>query len=66
MAVQTLTYRENAAKCRADAEAATLDNVRDRNLRAEAAWLAMADRQQRTDTARAEREANVTPRQETQ
>ncbi|MBA4763677.1 hypothetical protein [Sphingomonas sp.] len=66
MAAQTLTYRDNAAKCRADAEAATLDNVRDRNLRAEAAWLAMADRQQRTETARAEREANITPRQETQ
>lgn len=66
MAAHTLTYRDNAAKCRADADAATLDNVRDRNLRAEAAWLAMADRQQRTDTARAEREANVTPRQETQ
>lgn len=66
MATPTLTYRENAAKCRADADAATLDNVRDRNLRAEAAWLAMADRQERTDTARAVREANVTPRQETQ
>ncbi|OYX17250.1 MAG: hypothetical protein B7Z07_00455 [Sphingomonadales bacterium 32-67-7] len=66
MAAQTLTYRDNAAKCRADAEAATLDNVRDRNLRAEAAWLAMADRQQRTETARAEREANITPRQEIQ
>lgn len=64
MAAQTLTYRDNAAKCRADADSSTLDNVRDRNLRAEAAWLAMADRQERTDTARAEREANVTPRQE--
>lgn len=64
MAAQTLTYRDNAAKCRADADAATLDNVRDRNLRAEAAWLAMADRQQRTETARAEREAAVIPRQE--
>ena len=66
MAAQTLTYRDNAAKCRADADAATLDNVRDRNLRAEAAWLAIADRQERTDTARAEREAHVIPRQETQ
>lgn len=64
MASPTLTYREHAAKCRADADTATLDNVRDRNLRAEAAWLAMADRQERTDTARAVREANVTPRQE--
>jgi hypothetical protein len=49
-------YRENAAKARADAESATLDNVRDRCLRAEAAWTAMADRQHRVDAARAERE----------
>ncbi len=50
-------YRDHAAQARADADAATLDNVRDRCLRAEAAWLAMAERQQRIDTARAEREA---------
>ncbi|QDX25694.1 hypothetical protein FPZ54_06445 [Sphingomonas suaedae] len=66
MATQTLTYRQHAAKCRADADSATLENVRDRNLRAEAAWLAMADRQERTETARAQREAAVIPRQETQ
>ncbi|MFL9841653.1 hypothetical protein ABS767_11820 [Sphingomonas sp. ST-64] len=66
MATQTLTYRQHAAKCRSDADAATLDNVRDRNLRAEAAWLAMADRQERTEIARAQREAAVIPRQETQ
>jgi hypothetical protein len=54
---QHLTYRDQAAQARADADAATLDNVRDRCLRAEAAWLAMADRQERTDRARAEREA---------
>jgi len=51
------SYREHAAQARADADAATLDNVRDRCLRAEAAWLAMAERQQRIDTARAERDA---------
>jgi OsmC subfamily peroxiredoxin len=39
-----LTYRDHAAQAHADAEAATLDNVRDRCLRAEAAWLAMAER----------------------
>lgn len=53
-------YRENAARCRADADAAVLDNVRDRNLRAEAAWLAMAERQERVDNARMERESAVT------
>ncbi len=61
---QRLSFRENAARCRADADAATLANVRDLNLRAEAAWLAMAERQERTDTARVEREAAVQPRQE--
>ncbi|MGC6401182.1 hypothetical protein ACNI3Q_11460 [Sphingomonas sp. FW199] len=49
-------YRENAARARAEADAAILDNVRDRALRSEAAWLHMADRQDRTDRARAERE----------
>ena len=50
-----LTYRQQAEQARADADAATLDNVRDRCLRAEAAWLAMAERQERVDTARAGR-----------
>jgi hypothetical protein len=61
---QILSYRANAAKCREDADAATLDNVRDRNLRAEAAWLAMAERQERVDEARAVREASVKHQQE--
>ncbi len=61
---QPITFRANAAKCRADADAATLDNVRDRNLRAEAAWLAMAERQERVDSARAVREASVKSTQE--
>lgn len=54
---QHLNYRENAAQARRDADAATLDNVRDRCLRAEAAWLDMAERQERVATARAERDA---------
>ena len=37
-------YIQRAAEARADADAAVLDNVRDRCLRAEAAWKAMADR----------------------
>lgn len=53
-------YRENAARARADADAATLDNVRERCLRAEAAWLDMAVRQERVDAARAQREMRVT------
>lgn len=64
MASQTIIYRQQAAKCRADAEASDLANVRERNLRAEAAWLAMAERQERTDAAREKREAAVQPRQE--
>ena len=45
-------YLARAAEARADAAAATLANVRDRCLRAEAAWTAMADRAGRNDLAR--------------
>ena len=48
-------YRAQAAKCRADADASALDNVRDRNLRAEAAWLEMAVRQDRVTASRRDR-----------
>lgn len=61
-----ISYREQAARARADAEAATLDNVRDRCLRAEAAWLAMAARQETVDRARQERERAVMTQQESQ
>lgn len=57
--VSPTDYRAQAAKCRADADSATLDNVRDRNLRAEAAWLDMAVRHERTASARAARESAV-------
>lgn len=50
-------YLARAAEARADAEAATLDNVRDRCLRSEAAWSDMADRAGRTDKMRARLEA---------
>ncbi|MET0360929.1 MAG: hypothetical protein ABW048_04160 [Sphingobium sp.] len=50
-------YHALAAKARADADATTLANVRDRCLRSEAAWLAMAIRQDQAETARARREA---------
>ncbi|PXA99955.1 hypothetical protein DMC47_00640 [Nostoc sp. 3335mG] len=61
MAQQHLIYRENAARARADADAATLANVRDRCLRAEAAWLDMATRYERVETARGERERGGNP-----
>jgi hypothetical protein len=51
-----LSFRDHAAQAHADAESATLDMVRDRCLRAEAAWVAMAERQERVDKLRAERE----------
>lgn len=53
------TYREHAKRSLAEAEAATLENVRERNLRAASVWRDMADRQDRTDRNRAEREAQI-------
>jgi hypothetical protein len=50
-------YLARAAEARADAEAATLDNVRARCLRAAAAWQDMADRAARTERMRARAEA---------
>jgi hypothetical protein len=46
------TYLARAAQARADAEAATLDNVRERCLRSEAAWAEMAARARRTEEMR--------------
>lgn len=53
-------YAERAAQCRQDAEAATLVNVRQRNLEAAEAWDAMAERMNRTI---AHREANQARRE---
>ena len=47
------TYLARADQARAEADAATLENVRDRCLRAEAAWLEMAARAERTEKMRA-------------
>jgi len=52
-------YLAQAARCRAEADLATLENVRDRCLRAEAAWLDMAARQEQVATARARREGTA-------
>jgi hypothetical protein len=46
-------FLARAAEAREAAEAATLDNVRDRCLRSEEAWMSMADRAERTEKMRA-------------
>ncbi len=45
-------YLARAAESAAEATAATLDNVRERALRSEAAWREMAGRQSRINTQR--------------
>jgi len=50
-------YVARAAEARAEAAQAGLANVRERNLRAAAAWDAMANRALRTEQQRAEHEA---------
>ena len=45
-------YLRRADEARADAERATLANVRERCLRAEAAWMTMAARVERTEKLR--------------
>jgi hypothetical protein len=46
-------YLTRAAEAREAAEAATLDNVRQRCRRSEEAWMLMADRAERTEKMRA-------------
>ena len=58
MSSQLDFYLARAAEARADAEASTLANVRDRCLRAAAAWDAMAARAHRGDAMRARQEAD--------
>jgi len=55
-------YLARAEQARADAEAATLEHVRERCLRSEAAWTALADRAERSERlkeAEAERKAEA-------
>jgi hypothetical protein len=52
MSAQHEFYLARAAEARADADTATLDNVRDRCLRSEAAWMSMAARAERGDRMR--------------
>lgn len=49
------TFLLRAEAARAEADEATLANVRDRCLRAEAAWMEMAARAERTESMRAMR-----------
>ena len=49
-------YMQRAAEARADADSASLANVRERCLRAETAWLVMAERADRTERMRAAHE----------
>jgi len=51
-------YRTRAEAAHRDAAAATLDNVRERHLRAAAAWETMAERGERTESGRAELDAH--------
>ena len=46
-------YLLRAEEARAQADEATLENVRDRCLRSEAAWMEMAARAERTEKMRA-------------
>ena len=46
------TFLARAAEAQAQADAATLDNVRDRCLRSAAAWSEMAQRAERTERMR--------------
>lgn len=51
------TFASHAARCHQEAQDATLDNVRDRALRAEAAWTAMAQRSAKSEASRDARQA---------
>lgn len=52
-------FEAHAARFRAEAAEATLDNVRDRCLRAAAAWDARALSSRRTEVSRAKRAAET-------
>lgn len=54
MSPQLNFYRERAEEAGRDAAAAKLDNVRERCLRAEEAWLGMAARVERSERLRAD------------
>jgi hypothetical protein len=47
-------FRARAEQAHAEAEAATLDHVRERCLRSEAAWITLAERAERSEKLRVE------------
>ena len=49
-------FRARAEECRTQADETSLQNVKERCLRAAAAWMAMAERGERADAMRAARE----------
>jgi hypothetical protein len=57
-------FMDQADACARDAAAATLDNVRERCLRSEKSWRAMADRQLRAEGLRADQAAKKAARDE--
>lgn len=50
-------YLAQVAQCARAAEEASLPNLRDKYVRAQAAWQALADRELKNDAAREKREA---------
>ncbi|WP_227339792.1 hypothetical protein [Sphingopyxis sp. P8] len=52
-------YLKQAEKCESDAVETALDNVRERNLRAAAAWRTMADKLILTEQTREKRVADA-------
>lgn len=52
-------YAERADEARRDADAATLDNVRESRLRSADVWQSLADRAARVDAERLVREAET-------
>ena len=66
MADDITLFRTRAAAEQANADAATLTNVRERSERAAKAWTEMADRAERVTTQRHAREAETAARVEAQ
>lgn len=62
MADDVSLFRNRAAAENANAESATLTNVRERSERAAKAWTEMADRAERITIQRHEREAQTAAR----
>jgi hypothetical protein len=64
MSTESSFYMQQVANCAREAEAAALPNQRDKYLRAQSAWQALADRKLLTEAKRArieaEREREIT------